>query len=130
MTSRTSRTKRTSKPIKNKNREISWNRIWSLTHLAVFPPCLLGEDTIEKWVDLDIDLYMNETSETSEYVSNIELRRHFYHGRYHAATEFSKIWFPDLCAYHRFTSAAIERSVGYYINNPGMKTRGGRCVNM
>ena len=110
--------------------QLGQNLTRSLTHFAVFPPCLLGEDTIGKWVDLDKDLHTNETSETSESVSNIELRRHFYHGRYHAATEFSKIWFPDLCAYHRFTSAAIERSVGYYINNPGMKTRGGRCVNM
>ena len=73
-----------------------------LSQIEVYPPCGLGEDTTGRWV------YPNETSEA-------QLRRHFYHGRPHASTDFTKIWLPDRCAYHRFTPRAIKRSVEYVL---------------
>jgi len=63
-----------------------------------FPHCELYGDTVGKWV---------RTNEIENSQQHQQIESHFILGGAKEALNFSQIWLPENCAYHRFTNASI-----------------------
>ena len=80
--------------------------LFSVHPIEVLPPCKKQQDTYGRWVNL------SNTTYSMDYILS-----HFYDRKAHEALEFSDIWLPYNCSYHRFTNETILKSVEYYISN-------------
>lgn len=72
----------------------SWPE-WTSNH-GTFPLCEPNDDTFGLWVSSNLTM-----------AENVKLQRHFLFNGPGEALEFSKLWIPAECAYHRFTNKTL-----------------------
>jgi hypothetical protein len=77
--------------------------ISSLFHL---PPCKKYMDTYGSWLNI-----------TTTNKDSVMVHSHFYHGGAGEALNFSAVWLPNDCSYHRFTNETIFSAVEYYLTH-------------
>lgn len=89
---------------------ISWHTLCVSAHTTThqkLPPCALQQDTYGSWLNVSIIDY-DTNPVTREFIDS-----HFFGGGPGEAMNFSMIWLPHNCSYHRFTAATLEKMVEY-----------------
>lgn len=78
----------------------------STSHKA---PCLKYDDTFGEWINSST---VNKTS-----ASKLEYESHFYGGGSGEALQFTQVWVPSKCSYHRFTNHSLNKCIDYTMKN-------------
>ena len=85
---------------------LNW-ALWNPEH--IYPLCAQFHDYDGYWVD--------QKNASNSLRQQIEINRHFFMNDGGEALEFSQIWLPKACSYHRFTNVTFFRMIDSLLKN-------------
>ena len=86
----------------------SLKSVRKLSSMTAFPICSNNDISHGHWLNVTTEILQNPTHLSA-------LSRHFYNGGPGEALNFSQIWLPHNCKYHRFTNHSLNAIIDHII---------------